>query len=178
MVRIVVRRSFDLANVPQRTLVMFSDDDLVTMTHVVETYDALPNAELAVVPGTSHFLTQEKPAHSGGDRGFVRAGAWSARVPGALTLLGLLPSRAGETVAVDRLADELWDADPARRGTRPQCRPPCCAPVSDRRRWIRGRTMSPDAAVALAASLNPSCVDETGSAFYRQHVLPLEGSLS
>jgi pimeloyl-ACP methyl ester carboxylesterase len=52
----------DLANVPQRTLVMFSDDDLVTMTHVVETYDALPNAELAVVPGTSHFLTQEKPA--------------------------------------------------------------------------------------------------------------------
>ena len=41
---------------------MFSDDDLVTMTHVVETYDALPNAELAVVPGTSHFLTQEKPA--------------------------------------------------------------------------------------------------------------------
>ncbi len=24
-------------------------------------YDALPNAELAVLPGTSHFLTQEKP---------------------------------------------------------------------------------------------------------------------
>jgi pimeloyl-ACP methyl ester carboxylesterase len=52
----------DLADVPQRTLVMFSDDDLMTMTHAVETYDALPNAELAVVPGTSHFLTQEKPA--------------------------------------------------------------------------------------------------------------------
>jgi pimeloyl-ACP methyl ester carboxylesterase len=32
------------------------------MTHVVEMYDALPNAELAVVPGTSHFLTQEKRA--------------------------------------------------------------------------------------------------------------------
>jgi pimeloyl-ACP methyl ester carboxylesterase len=52
----------ELANVHHRTLVMFSDDDLMTMTHVVETYDALPNAELAVVPGTSHFLTQEKPA--------------------------------------------------------------------------------------------------------------------
>lgn len=52
----------DLANVPQRALVMFSDDDLMTMAHVVEMYDALPNAELAVVPGTSHFLTQEKPA--------------------------------------------------------------------------------------------------------------------
>jgi pimeloyl-ACP methyl ester carboxylesterase len=50
----------DLANVPQRSLVMFSDDDLMTLAHAVEMYDALPNAELAVVPGTSHFLTQEK----------------------------------------------------------------------------------------------------------------------
>ena len=40
---------------------MFADDDLVTMTHAVEMYEALPNAEFAVVPGTSHFLTQEKP---------------------------------------------------------------------------------------------------------------------
>ena len=54
----------ELARVTQRTLVMFSDDDLVTMRHVVEMYEALPNAELAVVPGTSHFLTQEKPAWS------------------------------------------------------------------------------------------------------------------
>src|SRR3954447_682553 len=51
----------DLAAVTQRTLVMFSDDDLVTMTHAAEMYDALPYAELAIVPGTSHFLTQEKP---------------------------------------------------------------------------------------------------------------------
>jgi pimeloyl-ACP methyl ester carboxylesterase len=49
-----------LAEVTQRTLVMFSDDDLMTMTHAVEMYEALPNAELAVVPGTSHFLMQEK----------------------------------------------------------------------------------------------------------------------
>jgi pimeloyl-ACP methyl ester carboxylesterase len=40
---------------------MFSDDDLMTMAHAAEMYDALPNAELAIVPGTSHFLTQEKP---------------------------------------------------------------------------------------------------------------------
>jgi pimeloyl-ACP methyl ester carboxylesterase len=40
---------------------MFSDDDLDTLEHAVEMYDALPDAELAVVPGTSHFLTQEKP---------------------------------------------------------------------------------------------------------------------
>jgi pimeloyl-ACP methyl ester carboxylesterase len=51
----------ELAKVTQRSLVMFSDDDLVTLTHAVEMYDALPNAELAVVAGTSHFLTQEKP---------------------------------------------------------------------------------------------------------------------
>jgi pimeloyl-ACP methyl ester carboxylesterase len=51
----------ELAKVRQRALVMFSDDDLMTLSHAVEMYDALPNAELAVVPGTSHFLTQEKP---------------------------------------------------------------------------------------------------------------------
>ena len=51
----------ELAKVNHRALVMFSDDDLVTLTHSVEMYDALPNAELAVVPCTSHFLTQEKP---------------------------------------------------------------------------------------------------------------------
>ncbi|MEU6864013.1 alpha/beta hydrolase [Streptomyces sp. NPDC046876] len=55
-------KAADLAAVTHRSLVMFSDDDLVTMQHVVEMYDALPNAELAVVPGTSHFLTKEKPA--------------------------------------------------------------------------------------------------------------------
>jgi pimeloyl-ACP methyl ester carboxylesterase len=51
----------ELSRVPHRTLVMFSDDDLVTLSHAVEMFEALPNAELAVVPGTSHFLTQEKP---------------------------------------------------------------------------------------------------------------------
>jgi len=51
----------ELARITQRALVMFSDDDLMTLSHAVEMYDALPNAELAVVSGTSHFLTQEKP---------------------------------------------------------------------------------------------------------------------
>ncbi len=51
----------ELAKVAARSLVMFSDDDLMTLTHAVEMYDALPNAELAIVPGTSHFLMQEKP---------------------------------------------------------------------------------------------------------------------
>jgi pimeloyl-ACP methyl ester carboxylesterase len=51
----------ELAKVTCRTLAMFADDDLVTPQHMVDMYNALPNAELAIVPGTSHFLTQEKP---------------------------------------------------------------------------------------------------------------------
>jgi pimeloyl-ACP methyl ester carboxylesterase len=51
----------ELSAVTARSLVMFSDDDLMTLAHAVDMYDALPNAELAIVPGTSHFLTQEKP---------------------------------------------------------------------------------------------------------------------
>jgi pimeloyl-ACP methyl ester carboxylesterase len=51
----------ELSQVTSRTLVMFSDDDLMSLGHVVAMYDAIPNAELAVVPGTSHFLLQEKP---------------------------------------------------------------------------------------------------------------------
>jgi pimeloyl-ACP methyl ester carboxylesterase len=51
----------ELSRVRARTLVMFSDDDLMTLSHAVEMFEALPDAEFAVVPGTSHFLTQEKP---------------------------------------------------------------------------------------------------------------------
>ena len=51
----------ELAKVTCRSLVMFADDDLVTPRHMIDMYDALPDAELAIVPGTSHFLTQEKP---------------------------------------------------------------------------------------------------------------------
>ena len=51
----------DVATVRARTLVMFADDDIMTLAHAVDLFEALPDAELAVVPGTSHFLTQEKP---------------------------------------------------------------------------------------------------------------------
>ena len=51
----------ELGKITARSLVMFADDDLLTMAHAVEMYEAIPNAELAIVPGTSHFLTQEKP---------------------------------------------------------------------------------------------------------------------
>src|SRR6266566_1675809 len=52
----------ELRGVTSRTLVMFGDDDLITLEHVIAMYEGIPNAELAVVPGTSHFLLQEKPA--------------------------------------------------------------------------------------------------------------------
>ncbi|MGH8903001.1 MAG: alpha/beta fold hydrolase [Egibacteraceae bacterium] len=51
----------DLGNVSCRTLVMLGDDDEVTLEHAVALYRALPNAELAVIPGTSHGLLAEKP---------------------------------------------------------------------------------------------------------------------
>ncbi|TDO52212.1 pimeloyl-ACP methyl ester carboxylesterase [Kribbella sp. VKM Ac-2527] len=51
----------ELAAITARTLVMFADDDLVTLSHMVEMFEAIPDAEFAIVPGTSHFLTHEKP---------------------------------------------------------------------------------------------------------------------
>jgi len=52
----------DLNGVMSRTLVMLGDDDEVTLEHGIELYRGLPDAELAVVPGTSHGLLHEKPA--------------------------------------------------------------------------------------------------------------------
>ena len=51
----------ELGRISARSLVVFADDDVMTLEHAVQMFQALPNAELAVVPGTSNFLTQEKP---------------------------------------------------------------------------------------------------------------------
>jgi pimeloyl-ACP methyl ester carboxylesterase len=71
---VVVRKDFELSDrepaysaqeigaIKHRTLVMAADDDITTLEHQLEFYRALPNGEMAVVPGTSHFLLQEKPA--------------------------------------------------------------------------------------------------------------------
>lgn len=52
----------DLRALQSRTLVMVGDDDEVTLEHAIDMYRAIPDAELAVVPGTSHGLLVEKPA--------------------------------------------------------------------------------------------------------------------
>ncbi len=54
----------DLAGIRSRTLVLLADDDLGSIEHNVTMYDAIPDSELAIVPGTSHFFLQEKPALS------------------------------------------------------------------------------------------------------------------
>ena len=43
------------------TLVLAGDDEAVRLEHTAAMYEALPNAELGIVPGTSHALTLEKP---------------------------------------------------------------------------------------------------------------------
>jgi pimeloyl-ACP methyl ester carboxylesterase len=52
----------DLAGIGCRTLVMAGDDDIVAAEHTLELFRALPDAEWAIVPGTSHTLLHEKPA--------------------------------------------------------------------------------------------------------------------
>jgi pimeloyl-ACP methyl ester carboxylesterase len=51
----------DLREIRPRTLVMVGDDDEVRLEHAIAMFRSLPEAELAVVPGTSHGLLAEKP---------------------------------------------------------------------------------------------------------------------
>ena len=57
--------SADLAAVSTRTLVMCGDDDEIGWDHLTGLYQGIPDAELAVVPGTSHGLMVEKPGLCG-----------------------------------------------------------------------------------------------------------------
>ena len=52
----------DLGGIRSRTLLMAGDADAVSLEDTATLYNGIPDAELAVVPGTSHFLLQEKPA--------------------------------------------------------------------------------------------------------------------
>ena len=51
----------DLSRVEARTLAMVGDDDEVRLEHAIAMYRGIPDAELMVVPGTSHGLLVEKP---------------------------------------------------------------------------------------------------------------------
>jgi pimeloyl-ACP methyl ester carboxylesterase len=51
----------DLARITAPTLVMAGDDDLVTVEHAEAMRAAVPDGQLAIVPGASHGLPLEKP---------------------------------------------------------------------------------------------------------------------
>ena len=52
----------DLGRIGTPTLVLVGDDDFIPIEHTIELYRAIPNSELAVVPGTSHAHFMEKPS--------------------------------------------------------------------------------------------------------------------
>lgn len=52
--------SSELKRIAAPTLVLAGDDDLVSLEHTIELFRSIPNSELAIVPGTSHFLAMEK----------------------------------------------------------------------------------------------------------------------
>jgi len=51
----------ELGRIAVPALIMSGDDDMVRLDHTVQIYHAIPGAELAVVPGTSHAVLMEKP---------------------------------------------------------------------------------------------------------------------
>ncbi len=50
-----------LGRISAPTLVLAGDDDMISLEHTAALFRAIPNSELAVVPGTSHALLMEKP---------------------------------------------------------------------------------------------------------------------
>jgi pimeloyl-ACP methyl ester carboxylesterase len=51
----------DLGALERPVLVVAGDDDVVDHHHTVEIFEALPDARLAIIPGTSHVLAHERP---------------------------------------------------------------------------------------------------------------------
>jgi pimeloyl-ACP methyl ester carboxylesterase len=50
----------DLATITVPVLVMAGDDDVAKLSHTCSMYEAIPESELAIVPGTSHMLLKER----------------------------------------------------------------------------------------------------------------------
>jgi len=50
----------DLAKIPVPVLVVAGDDDVVAHEHTVAMYEALPQGQLAIIPGASHGVFMEK----------------------------------------------------------------------------------------------------------------------
>jgi hypothetical protein len=115
-------------------------------------YTALPNAELAIVPGTSHFLTQEKPdlvnkiVVDSLPRSRCRRSRRSAARPS--------PRSVPAKVAASRLGGRRGAGPPGRLATRPRRRRARSSPRSQPR---RPATPRPEGAPGvLSASFVPA----------------------
>ena len=51
----------DLAKITCPTLILAGDDEPFSLEHTSALYEAIPQGQLAVIPGTSHFVIKEKP---------------------------------------------------------------------------------------------------------------------
>ena len=51
----------ELARITVPVLVMAGDRDAVTTEHTLQLFNSIKNAELCIIPGTTHFLLSEKP---------------------------------------------------------------------------------------------------------------------
>lgn len=54
-------RKEELAKIAAPTLVMVGDRDAIIPEHTLELFRSIKNAQLCVIPGTTHFLMSEKP---------------------------------------------------------------------------------------------------------------------
>jgi pimeloyl-ACP methyl ester carboxylesterase len=50
----------DLGTIEVPVLIMASDDEPITLTHTCSLYEAIPGAELCILPGTSHSMLKEQ----------------------------------------------------------------------------------------------------------------------
>jgi pimeloyl-ACP methyl ester carboxylesterase len=54
----------ELKSVSVPVLIFSGDDDVATLEHTVSMYEAIPEAQLAILPGTSHAVLKEKTKQS------------------------------------------------------------------------------------------------------------------
>lgn len=50
-----------LANISVQTMIIAGDRDIIRLDHTIELFESIPKAQLFVVPGTSHYVLEEKP---------------------------------------------------------------------------------------------------------------------
>ena len=59
-----ILKTTNLASIRVPVLVMAGDDDVVALSHTCSLYEALPEGQLSIVPGTSHALLKERTKES------------------------------------------------------------------------------------------------------------------